>query len=71
MMPYDASSVSPFAASTRSRTRSSTSSPTIPVSVNLVASPLTNGTPSSFAMFFMRYVLPEPVGPSSRMFGFV
>ena len=43
----------------------------MPVSENLVASPLTNGTPSSFAMFFMRYVLPLPVGPSSKMFGFV
>lgn len=53
-MPYWATSTSPSAAFTRSRTRSSTSLPTYPVSENFVASALTKGTPMSLAIVRMR-----------------
>src|ERR1700759_4663601 len=46
----------------------STSSPTYPASVSAVASAMANGTFSSRARVWARRVLPEPVGPSSRMF---
>ncbi len=45
----------------------STSSPTYPASVRVVASAMTNGTSSSRASVWASSVLPEPVGPISRM----
>src|SRR5512145_2532202 len=45
----------------------STSSPTYPASVRVVASAITNGTLSSRASVWASSVLPEPVGPISRM----
>ena len=46
--------------------RLSTSSPTYPASVKVVASPMTTGTFSTLASAWTRSVLPEPVGPISR-----
>ena len=48
----------------------STSSPTYPASVSAVASAIANGTFSSLASVCASRVLPEPVGPSSKMFDF-
>ncbi len=48
----------------------STSSPTYPASVRLVASAIVNGTFRKRASDWARSVLPEPVGPMSRMFDF-
>jgi len=48
----------------------STSSPTYPASVRLVASPMANGTFRIFASVCARYVFPHPVGPSITMFDF-
>ena len=45
----------------------STSSPTYPASVKVVASAIVNGTLSSLAKVSANSVLPEPVGPISRM----
>ena len=59
--------MSPSASRTRSRTRSSTSPPTYPVSLNLVASPLTKGALIFLAISFIMYVLPTPVGPNMRI----
>ena len=56
------------AASARSRTIESTSRPTYPTSVNLVASTLTNGAAASRASRRAISVLPTPVGPIIRMF---
>ena len=55
-------------ASTRSRMIWSTSFPTNPTSVNLVASTLTNGALASFDSRRATSVLPTPVGPIIRMF---
>src|SRR3984893_4026863 len=57
-----------MAISTRSRTICSTSRPTYPTSVNLVASTLRNGAPASLASRREISVLPTPVGPIMRMF---
>src|SRR5712672_95708 len=57
-----------IATSTRSRTICSTSRPTYPTSVNLVASTLMNGAPASLASRRAISVLPTPVGPIIRMF---
>src|SRR3984957_16156885 len=54
--------------STRSRTIESTSRPTYPTSVNLVASTLMNGALASRAKRRAISVLPTPVGPIMRMF---
>mmetsp|Transcript_7139 Transcript_7139/g.18278 ORF Transcript_7139/g.18278 Transcript_7139/m.18278 type:complete len:512 (-) Transcript_7139:230-1765(-) len=54
--------------STRSRMICSTSRPTKPTSVNLVASTLMNGAPISLASRLAISVLPTPVGPIMRMF---
>src|SRR5262249_8699103 len=54
--------------STRSRTMESTSRPTYPTSVNLVASTLRKGAPASLASRREISVLPQPVGPIMRMF---
>ena len=45
----------------------STSSPTYPASVNVVASAIAKGTSNIFARVFARRVLPEPVGPSNKI----
>ena len=50
--------------------RFSTSSPTYPASVNVVASPMANGTLRMRANVRASNVLPEPVGPINRMFDF-
>src|SRR5262245_17851594 len=54
--------------STRSRMIVSTSRPTYPTSVNLVASTLMNGASASRASRRAISVLPTPVGPIIRMF---
>ena len=48
----------------------STSSPTYPASVSVVASAIVKGTRSILASVCARSVLPEPVGPMRRMFDF-
>ena len=48
----------------------STSSPTYPASVRVVASAIVNGTWRSRASVWARSVLPVPVGPISMMFDF-
>ena len=48
----------------------STSSPTYPASVKVVASAIVNGTFRIFARVWASKVLPEPVGPIRRMFDF-
>jgi len=48
----------------------STSSPTYPASVSVVASTMANGTSSTFARVCAMSVLPVPVGPMSRMLDF-
>jgi hypothetical protein len=48
----------------------STSSPTYPASVSEVASAMANGTFRILARVCARRVLPEPVGPISRMLDF-
>ena len=45
----------------------STSSPTYPASVSAVASAMEKGTSSSLASVCASSVLPQPVGPTSRM----
>src|SRR5271170_6368918 len=57
-----------MAISTRSRAICSTSRPTYPTSVNLVASTLRNGASASRASRRAISVLPTPVGPIIRMF---
>src|SRR2546423_5720398 len=57
-----------MAISTRSRTICSTSRPTYPTSVNLVASTLRKGAPASLASRREISVLPTPVGPIIKMF---
>ncbi len=56
------------AASTRSRTIASTSRPTYPTSVYLLASTLTNGARTRRASRRAISVFPTPVGPIMRMF---
>jgi len=54
-----------------SRTRMfSTSSPTYPASVSVVASAMVKGTSSMRASVWASSVLPTPVGPMSRMLDF-
>mmetsp|Transcript_10282 Transcript_10282/g.36538 ORF Transcript_10282/g.36538 Transcript_10282/m.36538 type:complete len:336 (-) Transcript_10282:1-1008(-) len=60
--------VSTIAASTSSRTISSTSLPWKPTSVNLVASTLTKGASAREASLLAISVLPHPVGPIIKMF---
>src|SRR5437588_12599142 len=48
----------------------STSSPTYPASVSVVASAMVKGTSRMRARVCANSVLPEPVGPISRMFDF-
>jgi hypothetical protein len=48
----------------------STSSPTYPAWVNVVASAIANGTFTSLAKVFASNVLPQPVGPRIKMLDF-
>ena len=48
----------------------STSSPTYPASVNVVASAIVNGTSNIRAKVWANNVLPQPVGPIRRIFDF-
>ena len=48
----------------------STSSPTYPASVKLVASATVKGTSNIFAKVWANNVLPVPVGPTKRIFVF-
>ena len=57
-----------IATSTRSLIMDSTSRPTYPTSVNLVASTLMKGAEASFASRRAISVLPTPVGPIMRIF---
>ena len=57
-----------IAPSTRSRIICSTSRPTYPTSVYLVASTFINGALASFAKRRLISVLPTPVGPIIKMF---
>ena len=45
----------------------STSSPTYPASVNVVASAIANGTFKTFARVWANNVFPHPVGPNNKM----
>src|SRR5271157_1381965 len=69
-MPLWAASMSPLATWINFESRDSTSSPTYPASVRLVASPMTRGTLRYEAGDLTRWVLPEPLGPISRMLDF-
>ena len=66
--PFFWSLTSLTATSTRSRTILSTSRPTYPTSVNLVASTLINGAPTTLAIRLAISVLPTPVGPIIKIF---
>ena len=57
-----------IAISTKSLTICSTSLPTYPTSVNLVASTFTNGASASFDSLLDISVLPTPVGPIIKIF---
>ena len=46
----------------------STSSPTYPASVSVVASATANGTSKNLAKVYARRVFPLPVGPISKIF---
>src|SRR5208337_3269696 len=59
--------MSPSAVRINFDSRDSTSSPTYPASVRLVASPVTSGTLRYEARDLTRWVLPDPEGPISRM----
>jgi len=71
MMPCCAFSMSPPAACRSLRMMFSTSSPTYPASVSVVASTMVKGTESRRASVWARSVLPVPVGPMRRMLDFV
>ena len=45
----------------------STSSPTYPASVSVVASAIANGTLKVLASVCAKYVFPQPVGPSNKI----
>src|SRR5271165_1140144 len=66
-MPRWATSMSPSATWINFDSKDSTSSPTYPASVRLVASPMTSGTFKYAARDLTRWVFPEPEGPISRM----
>ena len=66
-MPLWARSTSKSADCRSLSTMFSTSSPTYPASVSVVASAIVKGTSRSFANVCASRVLPVPVGPRSRM----
>ena len=67
-MPISARGTSKSAAVMSLSRMFSTSSPTYPASVSVVASAMAKGTFSVRASVWARSVLPEPVGPMSMMF---
>ncbi len=69
-MPICARSTSPSAAVISLSRMFSTSSPTYPASVRVVASAMAKGTSRKRARVCASRVLPVPVGPSSRMLDF-
>ncbi len=69
-MPVWARLTSPSAACSSFRMMFSTSSPTYPASVSVVASTIAKGTSSMRASVCASSVLPVPVGPISMMFDF-
>src|SRR5271169_4648307 len=70
MMPVWALATSPSAACSSFRMMFSTSSPTYPASVRVVASTMAKGTSSILARVWASRVLPVPVGPINMMFDF-
>ena len=71
MIPCWHFSMSPPAACSSFRMMFSTSSPTYPASVSVVASTMAKGTESILASVWASSVLPVPVGPTSRMLALV
>ena len=65
-IPFSAFSMSPSAACISFKRIFSTSSPTYPASVNVVASAIANGTFSILAKVLANKVFPHPVGPSNK-----
>ena len=70
MIPFSAAFMLPFAALMSLSRTFSTSSPTYPASVKVVASAIANGTFNFCARVFARSVFPLPVGPIKSMFDF-
>ena len=66
MMPRSAFATSLSALANNTLNMLSTSSPTYPASVKLVASATINGTLRYFATVCASKVLPHPVGPNNR-----
>ena len=69
-IPFCASSISKSANDNNRSNILSTSSPTYPASVNVVASAIAKGTCSLSASVFANNVLPVPVGPTINTFDF-
>ena len=67
IIPLSAFSISKSAAWISFKSIFSTSSPTYPASVNVVASAIANGTFNILARVCASNVLPEPVGPNKSM----
>ena len=67
MIPVSARLMSKSAAWMSLRRMFSTSSPKYPASVSAVASAMANGTLMMRASVWASSVLPQPVGPNSRM----
>ena len=70
IMPRSAFLTSPSAIDSNRLSTLSTSSPTYPASVKLVASQIANGRSKNSAIFLAIIVLPQPVGPRTRTFVF-
>src|SRR5215212_7217825 len=70
MIPVSAFFTSKSAAWMSLRRMFSTSSPTYPASVRAVASAMAKGTLRILASVWARRVLPEPVGPTSKILDF-
>jgi hypothetical protein len=69
-IPFVHRSTSYSATWSKLRMMFSTSSPTYPASVSVVASTIVKGTSRIRASVCARSVLPEPVGPTRRMLDF-
>ena len=70
IIPFSANFISPFAFCISLNKIFSTSSPTYPASVTVVASAIAKGTFKALAKVLARRVLPLPVGPIKRTFDF-
>jgi hypothetical protein len=70
IIPFSALSISKSAAWSSFNTTFSTSSPTYPASVRLVASAIAKGTSKNLANVCAIRVLPLPVGPITKIFDF-